>query len=239
MPDALVIQKGLWVCTLALQAALVLRILGENLWYGFRWFTAYLAAEVATGLVLIWTPQTSVLYYHAWNLSQPALALLRLMVGWEVVRRLVRSRPHPRHHLLGAASVLLAVSLAALSLEFEAGVLRQTTWRYGVLLLNRAVWSGIVMMIGMIWVAGRLSPVRLDRNTILHARLTFAFAAVETARYLLVASSHGHYIATANIASLTLQCILFVLWFAGLKTDAEVEQMGDPEAAPAARSAAA
>jgi len=239
MPDALVIQKGLWVCTLALQAALVLRILGENLLYGFRWFAAYMAAEVASGLVLIWTPQTSAVYFQAWNLTQPALCFLRLMVGWEVVSRLVRARPRPRPHLLAAASVLLGVCLAGLSLEFEAGIMRVSTWLYSVLLLNRAVWTSIAIMIGMLWAADRLRPAPLDRNTTLHARLLFAFAAVETSRYVLMASSHGHYIAPANVASLALQCILFILWISGLKTDAETELVHEPEPTPTARGAAA
>ena len=239
MPDALVIQKGLWVCTLALQAALVLRILGENLLYGFRWFAAYLAAEVASGLVLIWTPQTSAVYFHAWNLTQPALCFLRLMVGWEVVRRLVRARPHPRPHMLAAASILLGICLAALSLELELGLLRHASWRYSVLLMNRAVWTSIAIMIAMLWAAGTIRPAPLDRNTILHARLLFAFAAVETSRYIVMASSHGHYIASANIASLLLQCLLFILWISGLKTDAEVEHVPEPELTPAARGAAA
>ena len=239
MPDALVLQKGLWVCTLALQAALVLRILGENLLYGFRWFAAYLAAEVASGLVLIWTPQSSAVYFQAWNLTQPVLCFLRLMVGWEVVRRLVRARPYPRHQLLAAASVLLGIGLAGLSLEFEAEILRVSAWLYGVLLLNRAVWSGIAMMIAMLWAAGRISPAPLDRNTTLHARLLFAFAAVETSRYIFMASSRGHFNVPANLAALALQCILFILWISGLKTDAEIDVVQQPEPAPAARGAAA
>jgi hypothetical protein len=239
MPDALVLQKGLWVCTLALQAALVLRILGENLLYGFRWFAAYLAAEVASGLVLIWTPQTSIVYVHAWNFTQPILSLLRLAVGLEVVRRLVRSRPHPRHRVLAATSVLLAISLAGFSLEFEAEILRASMWHYSVLLLNRAVWTGIAIMIALLWTAGRISPAPLDRNTLVHARVLFAFAAIETTRYMLVASSHGHYIAPANVASLALQCVLFILWISGLKTDAEIDLAHEPEPTPTARGAAA
>jgi len=239
MPDALVIQKGLWVCTLALQAALVLRILGGNLLYGFRWFAAYLAAEVASGLVLIWTPQTSAVYFQAWNVTQPVLCFLRLMAGWEVVRRLVRARPHPRHRALGVASVLLGLCLAGLSIEFEAGILQTSAWLFSVLLLNRAVWTSIAIMIAMLWAAGRLSPAPLNRNTALHARLMFAFAAIETTRYMLVASSHGQYIAPANVASLALQCVLFILWISGLKTDAEMDPLHEPEPTPRARGAAA
>jgi len=239
MPDALVLQKGLWVCTLALQAALVLRILGENLLYGFRWFAAYLAAEVASGLVLIWTPQSSAVYLQAWNLTQPVLCFLRLMVGWEVVRRLVRARPHPRHHVLAAASILVGLCLAAVSLELEVGVLQHATWLYAVLLLNRAVWTGIAIMIALLWTAGKISPAPLDRNTVLHARVLFAFAAVETTRYVFMATSTGHQIVPANIASLALQCILFILWISGLKTDAEIELAHEPEPTPTARSAAA
>ena len=239
MPDALVIQKGLWVCTLALQAALVFRILGENLLYGFRWFAAYLAAEVASGLVLIWTPQTSIVYVHAWNFTQPVLSILRLAVGLEVVRRLVRNRTHPRHRVLGVASVVLGSCLAGLSLQFEAGILRTSTWLFSALLLNRAVWSSIVVMIAMLWTVGHVSPAPLDRNTILHARVLFAFAAIETTRYLLVASTHGQYIAPANVTSLALQSILFVLWISGLKTDAEIRPVIEPEPATAARGAAA
>jgi len=189
--------------------------------------------------VLIWTPQTSAVYLQAWNFTQPVLCFLRLMVGWEIVRRLVRVRPHPRHHLLAAASVLLGIGLAGLSLEFEAEILRVSVWLYSVLLLNRAVWTGIAIMIAMLWIAGRISPAPLDRNTTLHARLLFAFAAVETSRYMITASSHGHYIAAVNIASLALQCILFILWISGLKTDAELELVREPERTPAARGAAA
>src|SRR5579871_4512404 len=116
MPDALLVLKGLWVCSLALQAILVYRIFESNLVFRLLWFTSYLSAEVAAGLILAWTPLTSPLYVQVWGVARPVMCLLELGVGWEAARRLLAVSPRRitarSYAVIGATVAALIITAA-------------------------------------------------------------------------------------------------------------------------------
>jgi hypothetical protein len=235
MPNADVVQKGLWACSIVLQAALVLRIMEKNLLFGLRWFVAWMAAEVAFAMLLICTPIESVLYLNVWNLTQPALCLLRVAAGWEVIRRTVNirtGRGFTRCHALGIVAVMFSLALGAVSLRIEMTILQGSAWEFGVVLVNRAVWTSIATLTAALLLVRRIRPPwSLDGNTVIQAALLSALACVETSRYLVAACSRGKYTVIVNIVGLFLESLLFAIWIALLKTESEVAQM------PASRAA--
>jgi hypothetical protein len=228
MSDLDVLQRGLWACSTVLQAALVLRIVEKNLLFGLRWFVAWLPAEVAFTILLIWTPLGSGLYLHAWNVSQPILCVLRIAAGWEVIRRTMNVRlgkRFTRYHALGALAVLLSLALGAASLRFEKTILQCSPWIYGIVFANRAVWTSIATVVASLLLVPSLRPPwSLDRNTAVHAILMSGLASVEACRYLVVAYGHGA-IVNANIAAQLLEILLFATWIACLRPESEIVQV--------------
>jgi hypothetical protein len=233
MFNADVLQKGLWACVIVLQAALVMRIVERSLLFSLRWFVAWLAAEVAFAILLIWTPISSVLYFRVWSVAQPALCILRIAAAWELVRRAVNSRlgkEFTRYHALAAAAVVCSLTLSAFSLRIERDFLHCSAWQYSVVLVNRGIWTSIAM------VASAVSLIRcvrprwpVDRNTFVHAGLLGALSYVEIGHYMAAASSHGRSTIVANIVTLILEGLLYGLWMVWLRPEEEAQAIGDEE----------
>jgi hypothetical protein len=233
MFNADVLQKGLWACEIVLQAALLVKIVERNLLFGLRWFVAWLAAEVAFAILLIWTPISSVMYFHVWSVAQPLLCILRIAAGWEVVRRIVNIRLGPRftrYHALAAGILLSSLALSVFSLRVETSLFHCSVWTYSIVLLNRSVWTSIAIVATALFVTRRLRPAwPFDRNTMAHASLLFALSVVETGRYLTVAYGHGRYNVAANVAAFVMECLLFALWMVWLKPEEEAQAIQDDE----------
>lgn len=233
MFNADVLQKGLWACEVVLQAALLVKIVERNLLFGLRWFVAWLAAEVAFAILLIWTPISSVMYFRVWSVSQPLLCILRIAAGWEAIRRIVNIRQGPhftRYHALAAGTLVSSLALSVLSLRVETSLFHVSVWSYSIVLLNRCVWTSIAIVAAALFVTRRVLPAwTFDRNTMVHASLLFALSVVETGRYLTVAYGHGRYNLAANIAAFVLECLLFALWMILLKPEEEAHTVQDEE----------
>jgi membrane-associated HD superfamily phosphohydrolase len=233
MFSADVLQKGLWACGIVLQAALLLRIVEKNLLYSLRWFFAWLAAEVAFGILLIWTPISSVLYFHVWSVAQPVLCILRIAAVWELVRRTVDSRlgkEFARYRAFAAVVMLCSLALSGFSLRIERYLMHCSAWQYTVVLVNRGIWTSIAIVAGGVFLTRWIRPSwLLDRNTVVHGALLVALASVESGRYLTVAYSHGQLTIVANIVTLILEGLLYALWMVWLKPEEEAQAIQDDE----------
>jgi hypothetical protein len=225
MPDALVVLKGLWVCSLVLQAMLVVRIFETNLAFRFLWFAIYLAAEVASGLVLSWTPIQSAAYVQVWGVTQPVLCFFRLALAWEIVRRHARGGPR-RTPLPGrgaAAGIVFAVAMGCLFAVRAEQTLRWQAWQNGIVLMAGVGWAIVAVSMIALWAIG--GPRRADRNTTVHMWLLFALAGTEIVRYGLAMWSRGALLSALNIGAVVAECILYLLWIVLLKEDSESDAL--------------
>ena len=210
------------------QGLLLLKIVGSRLFRPYRWFTAFLATELAQfGASLLFKVNTNA-YGWVWVLTEPLLWVLHILIVLELYQRVLSGYKGistlGRWVFMVAVVVAVTAALATLSPD-----LSNPSQKFRIILyysvLKRAIFSSVAIF--LLFITGFLVwyPIPLNRNVVIFA-MVYAPYFLGNAAALLVRNVAGPDVTRAvSTAMLAIECACMFAWLVFLNRKGEARKV--------------
>jgi len=208
-------ERVLWVALLVAQGVLCLKLASENLTWRYPFFTAYLASEVLSGLVLIQIPFHSRGYAEVFSVYAFLIAGLRVGVALELLYRIFAHFQSGKIFTTALATAALGISGVVALLTFRGNP--EWSWPQTLAMVLRQFQGEILgAAFLLLWLVLRYA-MKVDRflspNVLRHWRLSTAyFAATGLNALAILASGGGRAVHPINTALLAVDLACSLLW---------------------------
>jgi len=205
-----------------------LKIAGSRLFRSYRWFTAFLATELAQfGASLCFKVNTRA-YGNVWLVTEPLLWVLHILIVLELYQRVLAGYKGistlGRWVFMAAVVVAVTVALATLSPD-----LSNPSQKFRIILyysvLKRAIFSSVAIF--LLFITGFLVwyPIPLNRNVVVFA-MVYAPYFLGNVAALLVRNVAGPDVTRAvSTAMLAIDCVCVSIWLVFLNRKGEARKI--------------
>jgi len=212
------------IAQLGAYIGLALRMVASGLFRAYPFFSSYIAFELIRSVNNLWIPRNTDVYAEVYFLTQPVAWILNALTVWEVFRATLKS--HPGISTLGRRTLLIAVScataVAVLSLMVAANLpISPFTPLERYILLERVIYSSLLVLI--LTLVGFLAffPVPLSRNAMWHASLFAGYLFIRTTLWIVRNMVGPEFTAALNMIMSGTVLGLVAAWTIVLTADGE------------------
>jgi hypothetical protein len=187
------LERTLWLLTIASTALLAFRLYRSGLFRTYRWFFGYLCFRVVRSLLLLEFRPHSTAYGVLWALTEPLLWLLYVLITLELCGLILDRYPGiasaSRWLIMGALGLSVFLSMLTLAADLSAP---DTGYRILVYfnVIRRGLFSSLIIFLLVVTVFLRWYPASLSRNLITHT-VVFALYFTSYAAGLLARNLMG------------------------------------------------
>ena len=213
-----------WWLSIIAESALLATLFRRGLFRVYRFFTAYIAADVCVSLAMMWlTPDwQSKAYARLWMISEPLLIVLQVAFAIELYalisnhyRNFERVRPRLFWSCMLAA---LGISLLVLMVDMPAHWTSRVF--QGIILAKRVATFALAAFVVVVTIFLRIFRVPMRLNVTRHRRIAAVYFLVN-ASLVFAANLAPGVTKPVNLALMSLTAGCFVAWAMLLKPEGE------------------